>query len=64
MKPWADPKTIARFRKMSGAKSLRLGGELVEAALELLRDSIKTQRPRWSARRRRDELKRLLHRQV
>ena len=60
MKPWDDPKTIARFQRMSGAKSAVVAADLTEASLRVLKESIRVQHPRWGPHRCQQELERVL----
>jgi len=57
---WDDPKTVRRFRRMSGAESAEFGAALIAAALDVTRSSLRSQHPRWSAKRCEAELRRLL----
>lgn len=51
MKPWDDPKTIERFRRMSGAAKVRLSLEMADAQLLILRSGLEDRHPQMGRRR-------------
>jgi hypothetical protein len=56
MKPWDDPKTIDRFRRMRGAAKIRMAIEMAGAQLQLLRAGLCHQHPRMGQQRLEEEV--------
>jgi len=60
MKPWEDEETIKRMRRMSGARSVELGSQLIEASLEIFKDSIRNEKPHISKKQLKEEVRKIL----